>query len=301
MESVTQCDDIPKISDNIFCETDPATLEDWSDCRFWFSTAWDDYYQYFFIDVWDDIIHQGTDLNFDSIELYWDADDSKTPGCYDGVDDCQLRINYGDMTADDLDFGFGLNLVDRGDDLRIGVQFAIRDTDYGYNLELAMPLANLQLTPCSPFGFEMQMNDADAGVRNSIRKWWSVDNNSWKDASLFGTAQLVGGGDIEPGVQHANDTTVPAHIVLSPSFPNPFNSITTVQYEITEHSWVRLGISNLQGQEIRNLYEGYLDAGCYQAKWDATDKFDNPVASGIYLICLECDGFSSIVKTVYTK
>jgi hypothetical protein len=97
------------------------------------------------------------------------------------------------------------------------------------------------------------------------------------------------------------DTASPRSYVLGQCFPNPFNSTTTVYYEVPQYSWVRLKIYNLRGQQIKLLYEGNLYPGRYRTLWDATNEFDNRIASGIYIIRMESNGFSAVVKAVYTK
>ena len=137
---------------------------------------------YFFLAVQDSVLdYEFSDYRGDSVEIYFDGDNSKGSS-YDGINDNQIRINTDDAVLDDL----GKNLpID-------GTTFKVLLTDTGYNIEAAFPLVVLQLVPEQTFGFEVQLNDNDGGGdRETMIRWFSNDNNSWQDASLFGEAILV--------------------------------------------------------------------------------------------------------------
>ena len=76
-----------------------------------------------------------------------------------------------------------------------GTVFKVLLTDRGYNIEASFPLARLQISPLAPnkiVGFEVQINDNDnSGGRQTLLRWYSDDNNSYRNASLFGVARLV--------------------------------------------------------------------------------------------------------------
>jgi hypothetical protein len=283
--------EVQLLPDNVWCETDPTIMDDWSDSKFWFRTAYDDNNQYFFFEVWDDAVNQGTDWQYDSIELYWDADNSKTPGAYDGIDDCQFRINYGDVTEADLDTGFGNGGVAWGD-YRTGVTFGITDSDFGWNVEMAMPLANVQLAEDSEFGFEIQLNDADEATRNSMRRYWSTSNNSWYDAAEFGTAILVPGGS---GVKD-KDATVAGSFALAQNYPNPFNPSTTISYTVDSRTMVRLNVYDVLGQQVASLVNEVKAPGMYTVSFDGSS-----LTSGVYFYKLYADNKVEAKKMMLVK
>jgi len=284
---------IPVISDNQFdSATSAVDFTDWTDARFWFRTAWDDENQYFFFDVWDDIISTGTDYNYDSIEFYWDADNSKTnPNPYDGIDDFQMRCNFGDVTDADLDAGFG-DAAAWGTP-SIGVTFGQEETDHGYTIELAMPLANVQLSPGSDFGFDVQLNDADETTRgNAMKRWWAVDNAEWHNASFFGTANLVGGAD---GVKD-KDATVAGSFALAQNYPNPFNPTTNISYTVDSRSMVKLNVYDVLGKQVGSLVNEVKAPGLYNVTFDASS-----LTSGVYFYKLIADNKVEAKKMMLVK
>jgi hypothetical protein len=80
---------------------------------------------------------------------------------------------------------------------------------------------------------------------------------------------------------------VPTTFRLLGNYPNPFNPETTIAFEMPAPANISLRIYNLRGQQIRNLFEGKIDAGRHQLVWDGTNDLGDKVASGIYLYVLK--------------
>ncbi|MBI5476631.1 MAG: chitobiase/beta-hexosaminidase C-terminal domain-containing protein [Ignavibacteriales bacterium] len=74
---------------------------------------------------------------------------------------------------------------------------------------------------------------------------------------------------------------LPTKTKLEASYPNPFNPITTIRYQLAESGYITLAIYNELGQEVEKLAGGYQEAGYYERIWDAKN---NP--SGSYFIRL---------------
>ena len=77
------------------------------------------------------------------------------------------------------------------------------------------------------------------------------------------------------GIQ--NISVMPLSYKLYQNFPNPFNPVTKINYELPVSTHVRLSIYNLMGQEVETLVSKKLNAGFHQVEWDASG-----FASGIY-------------------
>jgi len=69
----------------------------------------------------------------------------------------------------------------------------------------------------------------------------------------------------------------PEKFIVHPNYPNPFNPITNINYELPEEGNVMIEIHNIRGQQITE-YNGFgILPGYYSFKWDATNY-----PSGIY-------------------
>ncbi len=62
--------------------------------------------------------------------------------------------------------------------------------------------------------------------------------------------------------------SVPESFGLSPAFPNPFNSTTSISFSLPNSSVVRLSIVRLDGKEVAVLKDGFSTAGNFSYSWD---------------------------------
>ena len=76
---------------------------------------------------------------------------------------------------------------------------------------------------------------------------------------------------------------IPATFTLHQNFPNPFNPITTLSYDLPKDSDVRLAIFDMLGNEVATLVNTTQEAGFKSVQWDATDSMGIPVSAGVYL------------------
>lgn len=70
---------------------------------------------------------------------------------------------------------------------------------------------------------------------------------------------------------------------LLPAFPNPFNSLTTIPYDLPADSHVELKIFNMLGQEIVTLVDKEQRADHYEIPWNGRDKDRVEVSTGLYV------------------
>lgn len=84
-------------------------------------------------------------------------------------------------------------------------------------------------------------------------------------------------------------------------YPNPFNLECTISFNVIETSNVQIKVYNLLGKEINLLLNKELSPGNYIVPWDAKDKFDNSLSSGIYLIVLKTNNSIKTFKSVLLK
>jgi hypothetical protein len=77
----------------------------------------------------------------------------------------------------------------------------------------------------------------------------------------------------------------PRAFVLDQNFPNPFNSSTTIRFELPSGGHVLLSVFDILGRELTRLVDEYRPAGQTSQTMDA-DKF----ASGVYQYRLQWNG-----------
>lgn len=108
---------------------------------------------------------------------------------------------------------------------------------------------------------------------------------------------------------YQESSNLPAGFALSQNFPNPFNPVTRIQYEVgnnqqkAENSALRtsLKVYNLLGQLVRILVDEEQASGSYQVVWDGKDKAGEEVSSGIYFYRLEYGKYVETKKMVLLR
>lgn len=93
----------------------------------------------------------------------------------------------------------------------------------------------------------------------------------------------------------------PGTFALHQNFPNPFNPMTTIRYELPRDSTVRLTVFNLTGQQVRVLVDRQRRAGAYEAVWDGRDDAGREVASGLYVYTISADRSRAVRKLLLLK
>jgi hypothetical protein len=88
---------------------------------------------------------------------------------------------------------------------------------------------------------------------------------------------------------------------LGSNYPNPFNSSTTIRFNLPKASHVRLSICNVIGQEIRVLAEGKMTEGVNEVRWDGLDASVRSVPSGVYVVRLDAGSCHGTGKLLLMK
>ena len=90
--------------------------------------------------------------------------------------------------------------------------------------------------------------------------------------------------------------TTPKDFSLESAYPNPFNSLTEIAYNLSETGKVTISIFDLNGREISQLVNSTLTAGRHVTSWDAKG-----MSSGMYLIRLNAGGMERIGKLMLVR
>jgi hypothetical protein len=93
-----------------------------------------------------------------------------------------------------------------------------------------------------------------------------------------------------------NSTSNKTKYKLDYNFPNPFNPITTIRYQIPWNGFVSLKVFDVLGREVRTLVNEVKQAGNYTVDFNATE-----FASGVYFYKLTSGDFSDIKRMILVK
>jgi len=89
---------------------------------------------------------------------------------------------------------------------------------------------------------------------------------------------------------------IPERFKLAQNYPNPFNPATTVSYQLTVTSDVKLAVFDLLGREVAVLVHEKKSPGTYEVKFDAGE-----LASGAYLYRLTAGDFTQTRAMVLVR
>ena len=92
-----------------------------------------------------------------------------------------------------------------------------------------------------------------------------------------------------------------ASFALWQNYPTPFNSETTIQYQLPATTQVKLEIFDLLGKKVATLVDRWHASGSYAVRWNGKDEANKNVASGLYLYRLQAKGFVSTRKLVLVQ
>ena len=122
-------------------------------------------------------------------------------------------------------------------------------------------------------------------LQQSTGKYFHVvdDIPSWEDNGLFDLGQI-------------SARSIPAEIIISSTYPNPFNPTTNITFGINNKSHIKISIYDISGREIAELANGIYLSGYHSLIWNA-DSY----SSGVYFLVLQSNGFTQTEKLMLIK
>jgi uncharacterized repeat protein (TIGR01451 family) len=123
---------------------------------------------------------------------------------------------------------------------------------------------------------------------------------TWETTGTFFTDLVtVTIRDTATDVQHDTDRAETS--TLHRHFPNPGNPTTTIVYTVTQPGPVHLQVYDVRGHLLRVLKDVHERPGSYRVHWDGTDRFGNPLPSGVYVYRLQVDGYTTSRKMLLLR
>ena len=111
---------------------------------------------------------------------------------------------------------------------------------------------------------------------------WSIDDIAIRSSSDFLSVE--------------NPDEAPNRFYVENPYPNPFNSSTSIRFNLDKSSDMRISVFDVLGREIAVLNDQRLPAGLNMVKWSAEE-----VSSGIFFIRLASDDHESVKKILLLK
>ncbi|WP_339316711.1 endo-1,4-beta-xylanase [Paenibacillus sp. FSL R10-2734] len=141
---------------------------------------WDDENLYIFVQVNDTQLNKSNinEYEQDSVEIFLDQNNAKTS--FYQSDDGQYRVNFDNETS------FNPTSI------AAGFESATHISGTNYTVEVKIPLQGITPDNETKLGFDVQINDAKDGSRQSVAAWNDTTGNGYMDTSVYGVLTLKG-------------------------------------------------------------------------------------------------------------
>lgn len=171
-----------------------------------------------------------------------------------------------------------------------------REQSYGRKFDsLGIPIGNQYMVPSLSPNPTNQRADAMKILNDRVYCTWTyfIPNNYNTD--IYCNVRGFQNPDTVIGI--INTLVIINEYMLYDAYPNPFNPVTNIKYQLSKAASIKITIFDIKGQQIEVLQDKEQLAGTYEIKWDASSK-----ASGIYFVRMESQtGFNQTKKIMLIK
>ena len=139
--------------------------------------------------------------------------------------------------------------------------------------------------------------DASEGIEitDVESTYYDADGNIIDTVPTF-SAQGVAGVSLTGSILSNDISLYTASYNIHNIYPNPFNSITNITYDLPVNSKIKIAVFDISGQKVQSLLNSYQISGYHSIKWDASS-----LSSGLYIFQLKTDNYIETRKITYLK
>ena len=168
-------------------------------------------------------------------------------------------------------------------------------TEIPYEIGDLLNLERLQLHNNELFGF-IPESICDLNIDFNSDSRFNISNNLLCPPYPYCVEDYVGEQDISECEQLSNSDIYITEYKLNKPYPNPFNPMTTIEYNVPNFSNVKVSIYNINGQLIEVLADRLYQSGTYNTIWNAQEY-----TSGVYFVKLIAGEFIATQKIMLIK
>ncbi len=210
--------------------------------------------------------------------------------------------------------GSGINFIGGATNVAIVTRNTIRWNLWGITIQTnARPdIGNIYNSDTSDNGFNKiyynSHNDTTFDLYNNTPDSIKAQNNYWGTINPDTVASHIFGHHNNPALGVVdylpiwtltsinNNYEFIKDFRLFEAYPNPFNPVTNIKFQIPANEFVKLEVYDISGKIVDVLINGNLNAGIYEAKWNAEN-----FSSGIYFYRLSSKNYSDTKKIILLK
>jgi len=101
---------------------------------------------------------------------------------------------------------------------------------------------------------------------------------------------------------YKNFGPTPDQYQLYQNFPNPFNNITEIRFDVIKQEKFEIAIYDILGRKIKSIAnQNYSPGKDYRVFWDGKNNLNKVVSSGVYLCSIRSKNFKKAIRMVFLK
>jgi hypothetical protein len=162
-----------------------------------------------------------------------------------------------------------------------------------YNVQVSIN-SGFTSTVVNQTGLTSSQYTVPAGtLTNNVLYYWRVSAVNPGGQSAWSTVW-----NFRPAITGINSIggEIPKEFKLYDNYPNPFNPVTKIRFDIASSSEAHLVVYDILGKVAAVLVNRKLEAGVYEASFEGND-----LASGVYFFRFNAGNYTAIKKMVLTK
>lgn len=164
--------------------------------------------------------------------------------------------------------------------------------------------ASISMQEFGTWGLNNILNVLVKDENEGLKAFYEVEiNHVITDASVlpgeFGFEDYFGTGGFPWTVNVPSSVEgdmLPTVTKLHQNYPNPFNPTTAIKFDLAANTDVKLNVYNYNGQMVKSLVNGQMNAGYQSVNFDASN-----LSAGVYYYTLEADNKVMTSKMVLVK
>ena len=143
------------------------------------------------------------------------------------------------------------------------------------------------------------------------RAWEKFEDGNYNDFGCILSPSYCWGYDIDMwiGAVHSSDVAAiddydvifPNEVIIHNAYPNPFNPVTYLRYDLAQNEMINITIYDMMGRIVKTLVNTSQTAGNKTIQWNATDNKNEPISAGLYLYTIQAGEFRQTKKIVLLK
>jgi hypothetical protein len=198
-------------------------------------------------------------------------------------------------------FRFGASLTNISDaPVTVDAWTVANVPDYGYYGPIIKKRVRLQAgeTFSVPNVSQQVPGQAPAGVFYYIGYVGVYPDKMDSSSFVFMKTGKSSGGSwaVHNWLERPAELYLPLQASILGNYPNPFNSSTTITYQLPSSGEASLEVYNLMGEKVATLLAGMQQAGTGTVTWDASQ-----VSSGVYFYKLTSGNYTETKRMLFVK